>query len=103
VNDRQEGLGNLHVATLRDGGVGIAALAQPRVTAPVVRASKPLAPSGALKVGCARPLIGEQPLKLRQRVRKRQIVSFEHIDSHDSPMPMQLLSILPVVGCVTTR
>ena len=36
VNDRQEGLGNLHIAPLRDGGMAIAALAQLRITAPVV-------------------------------------------------------------------
>lgn len=36
VNDRREGLGNLQVAPLRDGGVGIAALAQLGVTTPVV-------------------------------------------------------------------
>ena len=36
VNDRQEGLGNLHVAPLRDGAMGVAALAQLCVTTPVV-------------------------------------------------------------------
>ena len=36
VNDGQEGLGNLYVAPLRDGGVEIAALAQLGVTTPVV-------------------------------------------------------------------
>lgn len=36
VNDRQEGLGNLPVTPLRDSGMAIAALAQLRVTAPVV-------------------------------------------------------------------
>jgi hypothetical protein len=36
VNDRQERLGNLHVAPLCDGGMAIAAFAQLRVAAPVV-------------------------------------------------------------------
>ncbi len=36
VNDRQEGIGNLHVAPLREGGMAIAVFAQLRVTAPVV-------------------------------------------------------------------
>ena len=36
MNDRQEGLGNLHVAPLRDGGMATAVFAQLRVTAPVV-------------------------------------------------------------------
>ena len=36
VNDRQEGLGNLHVAPLRDSGMAIITLAQLRVTTPVV-------------------------------------------------------------------
>ena len=42
------------------------------------RASKPIAPSRTLKLGCAHRLIWEQPLKLRQRAWKRQIASFEH-------------------------
>src|SRR3990167_5350223 len=36
VNDRQECLGNLHVAAFRDGRMAIAALTQLHVTAPVV-------------------------------------------------------------------
>ena len=36
VNDRQEGLGNLHVAALRDGGMAVAALDQLGITTPVV-------------------------------------------------------------------
>ena len=36
MNDGQEGLGNLHVAPLRNGSMEIASLAKRRVTAPVV-------------------------------------------------------------------
>ena len=36
MNYWQEGLGNLHVTTFRDGGVNIPSLSKRRVTAPVV-------------------------------------------------------------------
>ena len=36
MNDWQEGLGNLHVATFCDGGMKIPSLSKRRVTAPVV-------------------------------------------------------------------
>ena len=36
MNDGQEGLGNLHVATLRNGAMKIHSLSKPRVTAPVL-------------------------------------------------------------------
>ena len=36
MNDGQKGFRNLHIASLRDGGVTKAELAQLRVTAPVV-------------------------------------------------------------------
>ena len=62
------------------------------------RADKPVTPSGAFKISRARSLIRKQALKLRQRARKRQIASLKHIDRHDTPKLMQLLSILPVVG-----
>ncbi len=36
MNDGQEGLGNLHVATFRDGGMKIPSLSKRRVAAPIV-------------------------------------------------------------------
>ena len=56
------------------------------------------APPGALKVGCAGHLIGEQPLKLRQRARERQISSVNRVDNHGHPRLAQILNTLPVVG-----
>src|ERR1019366_3977177 len=46
---------------------------------------EPIAPPGALKVGCTGCLVGEQSLKLRQRAWKRQIASVKHVDNHRRP------------------
>ena len=59
---------------------------------------KPVAPSGAFKIGGARRFIRKQVLKLRQRARKRQIASPKYIDSHGRPKLAQMLNILPIVG-----
>jgi len=48
VDDRQEGLGNLHVAALRNGGMAVAALTQFRVSAPVIGDDGGAAGNGAL-------------------------------------------------------
>jgi hypothetical protein len=48
-----------------------------------MRADKAVTPAGALKIGSTRRVIGEQLLKLRQRLGKSQIVALE--DVHDRP------------------
>lgn len=65
--------------------------------------NEPGAPSDVLKVGRARIFIREQPLKLRKRAGKRQIVSFNHVDNHGHPTLAQMLKILPVVGLGDNR
>ena len=61
------------------------------------RADEAIAPSRVFKVGRTGCLVRKQPLKLRQRGRKRQIASLKNLDRHDSPKLMQLLNILPAV------
>jgi hypothetical protein len=73
------------------------------VSYPVVRTDEPSAPSCALKVGSTRRFIREQALKLRKRVRERQIVPLKYVDCHDRPTFMQILKILPVVGWCDNR
>jgi hypothetical protein len=62
------------------------------------RTDEAIAPSHSLKVGRTGCLVRKQPLKLRQRARKRQLASLENIDRHGNPRLMRLLNILPVVG-----
>ncbi len=50
-----------------------------------VGADKPATPSSALKVSRTRCLIRKEPLKLRERFRKWQIVSLQHINDHVRP------------------
>ncbi len=73
------------------------------VSHPAVRTDEPSAPSCALKVGSTRRFIREQALKLRKRVRERQIVPLKYVDCHDRPTFMQMLKILPVVGGCDNR
>ena len=49
------------------------------------RTNEAIAPSGALKVGRTGCLVRKQALKIRQRVRKRQIAPLKNIDRHGSP------------------
>jgi|GEM_PF-3500962 len=56
-----------------------------------------------LKVSCARRLVREEALELRQRARKRQIASFKHVYNHGRPTLAQMLNILPVVGLGDNR
>lgn len=65
---------------------------------PTTRTDEAIAPSHALKVRRTGFLVWKQPLKLRQRARKRQIASLKNVDCHGNPKLMRLLNILPVVG-----
>ena len=49
-----------------------------------MRADKTVRPAGALKIGSTRRVIGKQPLKLRQRLGKSQIVALEDVHGRHS-------------------
>ena len=58
-----------------------------------VWADKAVRPTGSLKIGSARRIIGELPLKLRERLRENQIVALVDVhSSHDE----QILNLVAV-------
>ncbi len=91
----------LAVAASKNGGAVGESVGITRRSA--IDTNEAITPSGALKVSRACRFIWKQALKLGQRTRKRQVVPFEYVDSHDRPALMRMADILPIVSLGVNR
>ncbi len=58
-----------------------------------VWADKAVRPAGSLKIGSARRIIGELPLKLRERLRENQIVALVDVHSSHNEQILNLVAV----------
>ncbi len=69
-----------------------------------VGADKPFAPSGFLQISSTGRFVRKHPLKLRQRLRKRKVISLQNVHYHCClPQLIQMSDILPLVGLGANR